>query len=741
MCGAYRSGVARHRRAALSTTAATRAVLLALLLLCAMSGTAAAQAVRVTLSDSAAGRAIGGAIVELLRTDGGVAARGLSHANGQRLLTVGENGTYRVRVLRVGQSPFLSPPVVLHAESTVELSLALPIRPVTLPVSTIIGSTGCPRITEAGQAAAIWTEARTALTASELTRAEELVQLRLTTVQRTLDRSGRTRAVDTLASLLSTGRPFDSESAARLSRDGWVVETSARSWDFFAPDERVLLSDEFARDHCFGIARNPVAHPAAIGLSFEPTVDRTVADVRGTLWIDSATAELRELEFRFVRSGIPGAPPDIGGLVRFARLPSGAWIIADWRLRMPLLRGSTGRGGGIQLTGYRELAGSAVPVSTDRVGQELHADTSPSLPRAALQRAPAPAEIVTVRSAAPGAWGPGAKHLVPEIRYDSGNVGPTLQRVGSVAVGLDGDVYLYDETVGAVLAYDSTGRYRHAVGREGAGDGEYDRVHGLGTLPGDRLAVWDFGNQEVDLFTASGAWESSWPLASRLSTGGLFVGAAGHLLVQALLSPAERTPWTLGLVRLDPATGVRDTLVSPVQSGLEGVSTFFEPVGLWTWHPDGYFVGGRNDRYSFTLFRSDTGIRVEHASEPVGVGAAERAELEAQLRAAGRQRRPIPTVKPAYASIGVASDGRLWLRRHMPAKRLTDPELEHLGLPETRRWREPQRYDVFEADGRYLGVVAVPDDVRVVAVGREQLWGVTRAGGEGVALVRYRVER
>ena len=74
-----------------------------------------------------------------------------------------------------------------------------------------------------------------------------------------------------------------------------------------------------------------------MGLSFEPEPRRRLPDVQGVLWLDEGTAELRALEFSYTR--VPEGVNDkrIGGTVEFLRLPSGAWIIRRWELRMPRL--------------------------------------------------------------------------------------------------------------------------------------------------------------------------------------------------------------------------------------------------------------------------------------------------------------------------------------------------------------------------------------------------------------------
>jgi hypothetical protein len=103
---------------------------------------------------------------------------------------------------------------------------------------------------------------------------------------------------------------------------------------YFAPDADVLLSETFRRDHCYGTTEGGRDRRGLIGLTFEPRPDRTVGDVRGTVWVDARTFELRFVEYRYTRLDREGAER-VGGEVHFARMPSGAWIVRRWFIRMP----------------------------------------------------------------------------------------------------------------------------------------------------------------------------------------------------------------------------------------------------------------------------------------------------------------------------------------------------------------------------------------------------------------------
>jgi hypothetical protein len=61
-----------------------------------------------------------------------------------------------------------------------------------------------------------------------------------------------------------------------------------------------------------------------------------VPEIKGTLWVDRKSAEVRRLEFRYVNVSAE-AEDHAGGDLEFIRLRDGAWTIAHWEIRMPVV--------------------------------------------------------------------------------------------------------------------------------------------------------------------------------------------------------------------------------------------------------------------------------------------------------------------------------------------------------------------------------------------------------------------
>ena len=76
---------------------------------------------------------------------------------------------------------------------------------------------------------------------------------------------------------------------------------------------------------------------------------------------------LHHLEFTYVRLPQGLTAPNAGGRVEFMRVPTGAWIVRDWIIRMPIAEmGQTPTYGTTfpRAVGYRERGGSALEVKT-----------------------------------------------------------------------------------------------------------------------------------------------------------------------------------------------------------------------------------------------------------------------------------------------------------------------------------------------------------------------------------------
>ena len=319
------------------------------------------QEARVQVVNKATGAGIPGALISLRNEANAVVLRVLADERGRAVLRALAAGRYQVRADGIGFSMDLSSPLDLDPSTPVSVRLALEPAPLKLDEVIVTGtrSVVCDLSqAEGGTVARIWDEARKALTATTLTRANKSLEFEIRLIDRQLRPSGRIISEKVDVKRGASQRPFQTADPELLHQNGYVLTDESGS-TYFGADADLLLSDRFLDDHCFGLADKAPA--GKIGLTFAPIESRKVSDIRGTLWLDQTSLQLGLLEFAFTRVDYPDGVENVGGRVEFNRLPSGAWIVSNWAIRMPVIAQVKGAiTNRTELRGYREAAGQAL---------------------------------------------------------------------------------------------------------------------------------------------------------------------------------------------------------------------------------------------------------------------------------------------------------------------------------------------------------------------------------------------
>lgn len=274
-----------------------------------------------------------GAVVLMLDGGGGVLARTLTDDGGRFSLRVAQPGGYRLRAMRIGLRPITTRVLTLARDTTVVL--AMPGVTAPLPAVTTREQTQCNFRPDSTLAlGSLWEDAKTALLAAAITREQSDYRFDFVDHERTYDiATGELRAVQTSETRSYGNRAWVSLPPERLRRDGYVIE-ERDSTLFAAPDIETLLSAYFVDTHCFRLASNP-GPDSLVGVEFSPARKVDHAEVRGTLWVDRRSHELRSVDFHYVN--LIAADSLAGGSVAFTRLSTGAWVMTDWSIRAPLL--------------------------------------------------------------------------------------------------------------------------------------------------------------------------------------------------------------------------------------------------------------------------------------------------------------------------------------------------------------------------------------------------------------------
>ncbi len=382
-------------------------------------------------------------------------------------------------------------------------------------------------------------------------------------------------------------------------------------------------------------------------------------------------------------------------------------------------------------------------------------------------------DTLVVRTVAGSAWGSEAD-LVPEVEIGvlEGDPAYMLGSVESLAVDAGGRIFAMDRQALTLRVYRPDGSHAGDWGRDGGGPGEFGQPDGgLVVLSDGRVVVRDPGNARLQVYRADGERDDEWPVVrSGFQTSNpMLVGPGDTIYTSTIINLGEDTAvgeWRAGLIAIHEGRIV-DTLAAPdvgydapmiraeANGGVAMNGVPFSPSEEAEWHAPGRFwVHGISDTYSLSLLDPEGPIRIERAAPPVPVIDAERAyERESATRSmrsmdpAWRWNGPdIPDEKPAFNDLMVGEEGRIWvgrpaegIRRDNPAWDPTDPEND---APEYV-WTEPLRWDVFEADGTFLGTVHAPDGLRTYprpVIRGDRLWGVTRDELGVQRIVRYRIE-
>jgi hypothetical protein len=363
-----------------------------------------------------------------------------------------------------------------------------------------------------------------------------------------------------------------------------------------------------------------------------------------------------------------------------------------------------------------------------------------------------------------------ARTLVVEWRAGAGadDEANSFASIASIAVGRDDRVFVWDPRTPSIRMYDARGKLVRAIGRKGSGPGEYDRLNGLTTLPDGRMVAWDGGNARINVYTADGDPLTTWhpPVSTFGTSNALSSDTASRVWARAWVPETGpkwgalgRTAWFV----IDSSGAIVDTVRQPEadlgdppviarqEGGSSSMNVPYALAQVQAASPLGFLVWGPTQPYRVYAEWSGRPLRIERQSAPVAVSDEERAQQRAVVEWSMRQTEPgwtwqgrdVPATKPAYASLSVGLDGRIWVAAHTESERYTpEPPLRPQQNPRPQITFRPARRvrDVFEPDGRYLGRVLVPRNVTILATRGDIVWGSMTDENDVPSLVRMRVQ-
>ena len=378
-------------------------------------------------------------------------------------------------------------------------------------------------------------------------------------------------------------------------------------------------------------------------------------------------------------------------------------------------------------------------------------------------------DTITVRTLSGSVWGE-ERTLVEEMSIGAleGPEEYLLGRIAAIAVDRAGHVYLLDQQGAALRVYDPDGTFVRAIGREGQGPGELSRPGaGLQILSDGKVAVRDPGNGRIQFFSADGTPEGFGRLRAQFDTSEPMVAdTADHLFTPNIRDggvPLDQ--WDRGMVEYAPngdSIGFRSHPLPPFEEAFvearnenswNRTRVPFAPAQRYAFSRFGAYAHGTGATYSIDILHRDGSVlRVERAYEPVPVQSGERASAETTTTRSMRRVEPgwswngpaIPDDKPAYRHLFFSDEGRVWALLNSVGYDTGEPTYTASpGEPDApNQWREPNVFDVFDREGRFLGRVTAPDGLRtnpVPVIRGDQVWAIVADELDVQYLKRFRV--
>lgn len=364
------------------------------------------------------------------------------------------------------------------------------------------------------------------------------------------------------------------------------------------------------------------------------------------------------------------------------------------------------------------------------------------------------AGVEVVASAGEGAWAAAGQsaRLVGIWRAGGMNEGEELAYPVGLWASPSGRIAVADFQLGEVVVLEPDGRWRGAWGRRGSGPGEVSVPVAAAWDRAGRLAVFDVVAPKV-VFLEEGEPDAgeigvapsfTAPIVATGQIGWAGVQPTGGTLLQPPLEPtgdaSDPGLRTELLLRLAPGGDAPDTLaralVRTVAEGsyagwaLPGWPRLVAAVGA-----DGSVaVGGEGGEYRIMIHDAD-GAPVRQLcrkADPLPVTARERgvdAEAPRALADAVRNA-PLPDSPAAFGRLLWGVHGRLWVQRDRPSPL---DNADALYGPPGARW------DLFDADGRYLGEVEAPPHARLQAAAGDTVWAFEIGEFDEAWVVAYRL--
>jgi hypothetical protein len=376
------------------------------------------------------------------------------------------------------------------------------------------------------------------------------------------------------------------------------------------------------------------------------------------------------------------------------------------------------------------------------------------------------AGVVIVENTSVGLWGRGQNWVLEEeLRF--GGLGGELPyqfgQIGTIAVDSEGQIHVSDVQAQEVRVFSRDGKYLRATGRPGSGPGELALGASVVLIsPGDTVLIPDIRNRRINRFAPDGRTlgsvplepEKGRPLRYNLTPAGRMTAQIRPIQMGPVETPDSSSTEALdAIIVIEPSGLFGDTILRIPSGGLfqgSGIH-YFTPEPFWDVTDSLTVVYGMNNEYRLGYYGRDGTLQriVSKPADPRPIterdiralfSFLDRAWLEAGVPpsnlAANHELVHFAESFPAFAAFHLGPRNSLWVQPVRSPGDLSDEELERYNFVEDFGGSD---WEVFDADGHYLGVVPMPTRFTPRVFLGDRIYGVARDELDVQYVVRLRI--
>jgi len=375
------------------------------------------------------------------------------------------------------------------------------------------------------------------------------------------------------------------------------------------------------------------------------------------------------------------------------------------------------------------------------------------------------AGVAIVANTDQGVWGPSEGWtLAEDLRIGMVEGDPTYQfgQIGFISVDSRGEIYVTDVQTQNIRVFSPEGQHLRTIGRPGAGPGELSPNAAVVLIaPGDTLLVPDIGNRRINRYLSDGTSLNSTPIALERGLPATFRVTPSRTIVmqlRPLALPNMPAPDSMdAIVVLEPSGEIGDTIMkfpSGRTLNLGGAApeiNVFAAEPLWDVTQELGVLYGVNNAYRISWYGQDGSLErvITMPHEPKPVSESDQRVimqfLERQARDAGAPPEAMQQLRamikfgefiPAFSAILTGPDNTIWVQHQRSLADATEEELEEFNLIEESGAPD---WDVFDDQGRYLGIVTMPPRFQPRGFDGNNMYGVWRDDLDVQYVMRLRI--